>query len=82
MNIPAILSQESAGLAMGLTVGSLGEVKVFVPAEKVEEARKILQDMEEGKLVSNINLDPLESSEPQYKSNKFARSEILKEQDL
>lgn len=81
-NIPALLSQESAGLAMGLTVGSLGEVKIMVPAERADEARKILQDMDDGKLVTDINLERIASRGPRYKRNKFLRPDILKDRDL
>jgi hypothetical protein len=38
MDIPARISQESAGITFGLTVGSLGEVKILVPAKHVPEA--------------------------------------------
>ena len=48
--IPAFINQESAGVALGLTVGLLGEVEVEVPLSKVEEARKIIVDMNSGKL--------------------------------
>lgn len=82
VNIPAILSQESAGLVYGLTVGSLGEVKVLVPEERVDEAKKILQDMEEGKLVTDVNLERLESKTAVYKKNKLSREENIKDQNL
>jgi Putative prokaryotic signal transducing protein len=36
------LSQESAGTALGLTVGALGEVEIMVRAEQAEEARSLL----------------------------------------
>ncbi len=45
-----ITRQESAGAAIGLTVGALGEVKILVPAEEVLAAKKMLEDMEEGRL--------------------------------
>lgn len=41
--------QESAGATYGLTIGPLGEVKIYVHADQAEEARRILQEMEEGK---------------------------------
>ena len=42
------LSQESAGTALGLTVGAMGEVEIMVRAEQAEEARSLLdQDSEE-----------------------------------
>ncbi len=76
--IPAYISQESAGLTYGLTIGRLGEVQVYVPAEKAEEAQKILQEMEEGKLE---DADILDTGSPQtsYKNNKFSRDEIYKD---
>lgn len=51
--ITAFINQESAGTTYGLTVGFLGEVEVIVPLAQVEEARKIIADMESGKLVDN-----------------------------
>jgi hypothetical protein len=49
-NIPATLSQESVGSVYGLTVGPLGETQILVPADKEQEAREILKDMEAGLL--------------------------------
>jgi len=49
-SIPAWLLQESAGLALGLTVGPLGEVSILVPVELEPEAREVLRAMEEGRL--------------------------------
>lgn len=48
--IPAFVSQESAGIALGLTIGMLGIAKVYVAADREDEARQILQDMEAGRL--------------------------------
>jgi hypothetical protein len=48
--IPAYTNQESAGLAYGFTVGQLGEVEILVPLDKVEEAKKVIEDMKTGKL--------------------------------
>ncbi len=53
--IPALLNQESAGIVFGLTVGPLGEVKVLVPVDKLEEARAILVDMDNGKYIVDDN---------------------------
>ena len=44
--IPAMLSYESIGRIMGLTVDGIGEVRVLVPAEYAEEARKLLAEEE------------------------------------
>jgi len=40
--IPVLLSYESAGLVYGITVDGLGEVKIMVPRDLVEEAKEIL----------------------------------------
>ncbi len=48
--IPAFVSQESAGIAFGLTIGTLGRAKIYVPTNREEEARQLLQDMEAGRL--------------------------------
>jgi len=52
----AITRQESAGTAMGLTVGPLGEVQILVPADEVEAAKKLVGDMDEGRL-SGVSFD-------------------------
>lgn len=44
--------QESAGAAIGLTVGRLGEVNVLVPADEAEAAKKMIEDMDSGRLGS------------------------------
>jgi len=48
--IPAFVNQESAGTTYGLTVGMLGEVEVMVPLSRIDEAKKIIEDMKSGKL--------------------------------
>lgn len=48
--IPAFINQESAGSTYGLTVGPLGEVDVMVPAENLDEAKKIISEMKAGNL--------------------------------
>jgi hypothetical protein len=40
--IPTRVHQEPAGVAIGLTVGLLGEARVLVPAPLLEQAREIL----------------------------------------
>jgi Putative prokaryotic signal transducing protein len=46
--IPVELIGESAGTAIGLGVGPLGEVSVFVPADRAEEAVSLIERMEKG----------------------------------
>jgi hypothetical protein len=41
--IEARLEQEAVGKILGFTTNGLGEVKVYVNAKKLEEARKVLE---------------------------------------
>jgi len=47
--IPVTLNQESVGRTIGLSAGRLGEVQVLVPESYVDDAKKVLQEMSEGK---------------------------------
>jgi len=40
--IPVLLKYESAGPIYGITLDGLGEVKILVPGEFVEEAKQII----------------------------------------
>ncbi len=42
--IEANLEQEAVGKIYGLTTDGLGEVKVYVPKDRVEEAKKVLEE--------------------------------------
>jgi hypothetical protein len=42
-DIEVWLSQESAGSALGLTVGAMGEVEIMVRAEQADQARALLE---------------------------------------
>jgi hypothetical protein len=44
MGIKANLEQEAVGKIMGLTTDGLGEVKIFVEKDKLEEAKNILEE--------------------------------------
>ncbi|GAP14694.1 hypothetical protein LARV_02468 [Longilinea arvoryzae] len=48
--IDAFTSQESAGITYGLTVGPLGEAKIYVQETQLEDAKRILEQMEAGEL--------------------------------
>lgn len=48
--IPAFIAQESAGIAYGLSIGSLGEADILVSEENEEEALQLLAAMEKGDL--------------------------------
>jgi hypothetical protein len=59
--IPVVLSQEGAGRsAYAVTVGPLGQVQILVPAEVLEEARKVLEDYYNGAFE---DLPPLDDEE-------------------
>ena len=47
--IDAQVFQESAGVAIGLTVSSLGRAKVYVPEDQVEQTKGILEGLKRGK---------------------------------
>lgn len=54
--LKAFTNQESAGIAMGFTIGALGQVEVLVPKDQVLEAKRIIKEMENGKLdLDNID---------------------------
>lgn len=42
-NIPVMLDYESLGRVMGITVDGLGEVRILVPEEQAEDARKLIK---------------------------------------
>ncbi len=44
--IPVMLQYESAGRVFGLTVDGLGEVRILVPQELAEEAKRIIEPKE------------------------------------
>lgn len=56
--IESILIQESAGLVYGLTVGTLGEVKIMVPESLAPRAVELLEKMQQGVLESNEDYTP------------------------
>lgn len=44
--ITVLLSAESAGAVIGLTMGALGTVDVWVPSERLAEARQMIAQVE------------------------------------
>jgi uncharacterized repeat protein (TIGR04076 family) len=46
--IPVLLQYESASKVFGLTVDGLGEVRVLVPKELAEEAKRIIEPRDIG----------------------------------
>jgi hypothetical protein len=60
-DITVWLSHESAGKAIGLSVGPLGQVDLMVPATQAEEAKKILDDYHAGRLIDHDEQPPVES---------------------
>jgi hypothetical protein len=49
-NIKSKAYQESAGVALGLTVGGLGSANIYVKNEDFENAMKVITMMENGEL--------------------------------
>jgi hypothetical protein len=49
-DIPVVLRRESAGAAVGLGIGPLGEVDVCVPEDSEDAARQVLDDYYAGRL--------------------------------
>ncbi len=47
VGIPVLLRYESLGPVMGLTVNGLGEVRILVPTDFVEDARQVIFELEE-----------------------------------
>lgn len=43
-DIKVVLSQEGAGRALGLTIGSMGGTQILVPQKQLTEAQEILED--------------------------------------
>lgn len=62
--IPSVYSQESAGAAIGLTIGWLGEVHILVPQEKEEAALHALDAYYKGELEQPGEEEPPASDEP------------------
>lgn len=60
-DINVMLSHESAGTVIGLSVGPLGQVDLMVPADQAEEAKKILDDYHAGRLMDRDEQPPEES---------------------
>jgi len=69
--VPARIHQEPAGVAIGLTMGLLGEATVLVPEPLVERAQEILsqpvQELDEAEgvdsdLDSTVSPDPFDES--------------------
>jgi hypothetical protein len=45
--IPVMVAREGAARALGVTVGSLGEIEILVPEEHLAEARQIIVEYSE-----------------------------------
>jgi hypothetical protein len=48
--IDAFINEESAGLSYGLTTGPLSEAEIMVGEKDLEDAKKIIKEMEDGNL--------------------------------
>ena len=50
--ITVLLSREGAGRALGLSVGTLGEVQILVPSDQKSQAELILQEYYAGDFIA------------------------------
>ena len=67
--IPSYTNQESIGMSgYSLNVGPLGQAIVMVPAERFDEASKLLEQMEHGELETNEDLSKGETVEDEQDS--------------
>lgn len=46
--VPVMLRQEAAGAALGLNVGPMGEVEVYVPEDRLQTSREIVEAYQTG----------------------------------
>ena len=62
--IQVMLVQESIGRTLGLAAGKLGEVKILVPDGQVEQAKVLLQEVENGDF-EDMTFPDAEDDQPQ-----------------
>jgi hypothetical protein len=66
--IPCLLQRESAGVAIGLTIGPMGEVRVLVPEPLAERARDLLgsdaDDLADDTIEDELADDATDSENP------------------
>jgi hypothetical protein len=55
--IKTMVSQESSGITFGLTIGPMGEAKVYVPEESYDQALELINSMESGQYSHLENQD-------------------------
>jgi hypothetical protein len=66
-NIESKAYQESAGVALGLTVGGLGSANIYVKNEDFDDAQRIITLMENGELeMPDIDEDSVNNEELEY----------------
>jgi hypothetical protein len=59
--IPALLSYESVGLIMGLTVDGIGKVRVMVPEGRLDEALDLICEEDMAQDDPNAPLDQIDN---------------------
>ncbi|NPV85170.1 MAG: DUF2007 domain-containing protein [Anaerolineae bacterium] len=63
--IPSVISQESAGVTFGFTVGPLGQAQIYVRSEDAERAEEALKHLENGTYVDDAIEQHLDETEEQ-----------------
>jgi len=70
--IHAYINQESVGITgYTVSVGSMGQARVYVSASQFEEARQLLEKMERGELETNEDLSHGETVEDDDGDGEF-----------
>lgn len=55
--LQVVLSQESVGRTLGLSAGMLGKVEVLVPEAQVADAKRLIDEIEEGEFYNTEYYD-------------------------
>ena len=56
-DIPVVVSKPGAGVAIGVTVGSLGRVQILVPNSELDRAQQVVENYYSGEYEDQILAD-------------------------
>ncbi len=77
-NIKSKAYQESAGVALGLTVGGLGSANIYVKNEDFENAMKVITMMENGQL----EMPEIEHEDQSFVDDEFDQIDFEEDEDI
>ena len=63
-DIPVVVSKPGAGVAIGVTIGSLGRVQILVPNSEFDRAKKVIENYYSGEF-EDQNLTELDEGDSQ-----------------